>query len=141
LRGDVTGNFLVAQTLNVGTFPVSVAVGDFNNDGIQDLAVANADFNDPNFNSSSISVLLGNVDGTFQPAAPPRTFALGYTPWSVAVGDFNGDGIKDLAVANRGGDIFNGPVTVSVVLGNGDGSFAATPKVVGVGANPSSVAV
>ena len=137
LRGDGTGNFQQAQILNVGIFPVSVAVGDFNGDGIQDLAVANADFNEPNFNSSSISVLLGSGNG-FQPA---RTFALGYTPWSVAVGDFNGDGKPDLAVANRGGDIFYSPVTVSVVLGIGDGSFAATPKVVGVGANPSSVAV
>ncbi len=58
-----------------------------------DLAVANS-------SSHDISVLLGNGDGTFQAA---RRFGGGTspTPFSVAVGDFNGDGAFDLAVANR----------------------------------------
>jgi FG-GAP-like repeat len=59
-------------------------------DPSQDLAVANA-------NSNSVSVLLGNGDGTFQ---APRNFDTGIGPLSVVVGDFNGDGVRDLAVAS-----------------------------------------
>jgi len=69
-------------------------VGDFNGDGIQDLAVANA--GSP-IDLGNVSVLLGNGDGTFQPA---QNFGAGSGPSSVAVGDFNGDGKLDLAVAN-----------------------------------------
>src|SRR5207245_10696562 len=72
------------------------------------------------------------------PVAGPRTFTVGDTPFSVAVGDFNGDGKLDLAVANRG-NITPG-LTVAVVLGNGDGTFVVTPTV-GVGSHPSAVAV
>src|SRR2546426_12786327 len=65
-----------------GTNAHSVAVGDINGDGVPDLVVANIGSND-------VSMLLGNGDGTFQPA---RTFAAGTNPASVAVGDFNRDG-------------------------------------------------
>ncbi|PYM39561.1 MAG: hypothetical protein DME17_00520, partial [Candidatus Rokuibacteriota bacterium] len=138
LQGKGDGTFLAVQTLNVGIFPVSVAVGDFNGDGIPDLAVANADLGDASYSNSSISVLIGTGNGTFQPAAGPRTFTVGDSPWSVTVGDFNGDGKLDLAVANRG-NITPG-LTVAVVLGNGDGTFVVTPTV-GVGSHPSAVAV
>jgi hypothetical protein len=87
--------------------PAAVVVGDFNGDGIPDIAVANVGDN-------SVSVLLGNGDGTFQLAG---TFVVGRSPDAIAVGDFNGDGIDDLVTANRGSN------TVSVLLGNGDGSF------------------
>src|SRR2546428_10007115 len=77
-----------------------------------DLAVAN-------YCSNDVSVLLGNGDGTFQPAL---TFGAGSSPTSVAVGDVNGDGKPDLAVANAVTNYgFNG--TVLVLLGNGDGTF------------------
>ena len=76
--------------------PWSVAVGDFNGDGLPDLAVAN-------FFSNDVSVLLGNGDGSFQ---APRNFGAGSAPISVAVGDFNGDEVQDLAVANiRSNDV------------------------------------
>ena len=88
------------------TTPVSVAVGDFNGDGKADLAVVN------DSTSNSVSVLLGNGNGTFQAAVNYGLSASGY---SVAVGDFNGDGKADLAVANHSG--------VSVLLGNGNGSL------------------
>src|SRR3989441_5867008 len=68
---------------------------------------------------------------TFAPAA---TFGVGTHPQSVAVGDFNGDGKPDLAVANAGSD------TVSVLLGNGDGTFQAA-RTVAAGSSPISVAV
>src|SRR5437867_6797733 len=99
-----------------------MAVGDVNGDGRPDLAVANV-------NSGDVSVLLGNGDGTFQPAL---TFAAGYAPYSVAVGDFNGDGRPDLsAVAVRG---------VSVLLGLGAGSVQLARPFV-AGNSPFSLAV
>ena len=108
----------------MGTLPRSVAVGDFNGDGKPDLTVANQD-------ADTVSVLLGNGDGSFQ---APRTFAVGSVPFSVAVGDFNGDGKPDLTVANEN------VATVSVLLGNGDGSFQAQ-RTFAVGSTPISVAV
>src|SRR5215468_2279423 len=100
-------SFIARRDFVAGNTPVSVAVGDFNGDGLPDLVVAN-------FNSNNVSVLLGNGDGSFQAA---RNFGAGIGPASVAVGDFNGDGLPDLAVAN----VFSNDV--SVLLGNGDGSF------------------
>jgi hypothetical protein len=96
-----------------GTSPSSVAVGDFNGDGKPDLAVANYICNNcVNPPTGSVSILLGNGDSTFQPQV---SYAAGNSPLSVAVGDFNGDGKPDLAVAG-----YNG---VSILLGNGDGTF------------------
>jgi hypothetical protein len=88
--------------------PTSIAVGDFNGDGKLDLAVA------ANLNNNEISIFLGNGDGTFQ---PPVNYAAGNGPTSVAVADFNGDGKLDLAVADGVSP------AVNVLLGNGDGTF------------------
>ncbi len=109
-------------TYAAGDYPNSVVAADFNADGTLDLATAN-------YSSSNVSVLLGNSDGTFQPALDSPT---GANPLSVAVGDFNGDGKLDLATANVG--------DVSVLLGDGLGGFAA-PASIGTGSSPSSVAV
>src|SRR5262249_57760912 len=98
----------------------SVAVGDFNGDGVLDLAVANGGYND-------VSVLLGNGDGRFEVA---RSFGTGSCPISVAEGDFDGDGVLDLAVANYSSN------TVSVLLGNGDGSFQVA-RSFGASSSPS----
>jgi hypothetical protein len=83
-------------------------VGDLNGDGIQDLAVANFDdYGLPVV--GSVSVLLGNGDGSFQAA---QNFSGGTSSRSVAMGDFNGDGLLDLAVANEYSD------TVGVLINN-----------------------
>ena len=74
----------------------SVAVGDFNGDGKQDLAVANLALQ-----PYTVSILLGDGAGNF---SAPANFAVGVDPRSVAVGDFNGDGKQDLAVANAVSD-------------------------------------
>jgi hypothetical protein len=105
-----------------------VAVGDFNGDGKPDLAVANS-------SSNNVGVLLGNGDGTFQAAVH---YAVGSGPRSVAVGDFNGDGKPDLAVANS--DFISGIGSISVLLGNGDGTFQAAVNYA-AGSRPASVAV
>jgi hypothetical protein len=95
----------------------SLKVADFNGDGNLDLA-----FVDPVYGNAG--VFLGNGDGTFQPV---RTFSAGANfPESrfLAVGDFNGDGTADLAVANS---VDDGTHPVKALLGNGDGSFQ-TPQ-------------
>jgi len=102
-------SFMVRSDFGAGISPVSVAVGDLNGDGVQDLAVANFGVCEDWCFSSSVSVLLGNGDGSFQAA---RTFGAGLGPWSVAVGDFNGDGTPDLAVANWNSN------NVSVLINN-----------------------
>ena len=84
-------------------------VSDVNGDGIPDVVTAN-------YQSNTISVLLGNGNGTFQ---AQQTFATGSKPDSVAIGDVNGDGIPDLLVANLYSQ------SVSVLLGNGNGTFQA----------------
>ncbi len=115
---------LARRDVPTGLSPRAIAVGDFNHDGKQDMAVAN-------FNAGTVSILLGNGDGTFQ---PHRDYAVGTQPVFVAAGDLNNAGKLDLAVANFGSN------TVSILLGNGDGAFQ-THIDYATGANPSSVAV
>jgi hypothetical protein len=101
----------------------SVAIGDVSRDGKPDLAVTNQ-------SSNTVSVLLGNGDGSFGASVD---YGTGGVPISVAIGDLSGDGKADLAVANYGG-------AVSVLLGNGDGTFGAKADY-GAGNNPRSVAI
>src|SRR5262245_43020725 len=74
----------------VGAVPGAVVTADFNNDGRDDVATAVG---------NSVSVLLGNANGTLQPAL---TSPIGVYPQSLAVGDFDADGILDLAPAAGG---------------------------------------
>jgi len=104
--------FAPAVNYGAGSNPGFVAVGDFKEDGVPDLAVANTNLFGTG--SSSVSVLLGKGDGTFDAAV---NYGVGRNPRSIAVGDFNADHHADLAVANE-----NGP-RVSILAGNGDGTF------------------
>jgi uncharacterized repeat protein (TIGR01451 family) len=98
----------------VGTSPAAVFVADLNGDGKPDLAVANS-------GSGDVSVLLNNGDGTYKPAV---NFDAGMaSPTSIEVADFNNDGSPDVAVWSRTSDAS----TLTVLLGNGDGTFQA-PK-------------
>jgi hypothetical protein len=127
LMGNGDGTFQAPRSFATGSSPDSVAVGDFNGDGIPDLAVAN-------YASYTVSVLLGNGDGSFGAAV---NYYLGANPFSVTVGDFNGDGYPDLVVATS----YSGqPGTVSVLLGNGDGTFQVARRFA-AGSYPVSVAV
>ena len=121
LRGKGDGTFTALPvSLATGIGPHAIAVADFNGDGIPDLAVVN----DGSSAGGTVTVLLGNGDGTFLPAAksPPT----GIQPISITVGDFNGDGIPDLATANSGDNANKFKGTVTVLLGNGDGTFTPT---------------
>jgi hypothetical protein len=102
-------SFLTPVDHPAGGSPTAIVTADLRNDGIQDMVIGNP-------SAGTVSVLLGNGDGTFQPA---RSYATGAGPVAVAVGDFNGDGKLDIVTANAGSG------TVSVLLGNGDGTFQA----------------
>jgi hypothetical protein len=118
-----------------GTTPRAVATGDFNADGVPDLVVTNSNCaNFPNCGPSTISILLGNGDGSFQGPTGYSTGTDTY-PYFVAVGDFNGDKIADIAVANYATN------TVSVFLGNGDGTFQAHIDTSTGGEEPTSIAI
>ena len=134
LLGNGTGGFLAAQTFVVGSNPLSVAVGDFNGDGNQDLAIANTGAAD----SVNVSVLINMTP----PLAATVTFAAantfasgGSAPYSVVVGDFDGDGTQDLAVGNQNSN------NVSILKGNGAGSFSLVGSPFPAGSLPIGVAV
>ena len=122
-------SFAPAVPYPTGGGPVAVAVGDFTGNGILDLVTANQ-------SSNSISILLGNGDGTFQ---QPLTYPAGVLPTAVAVGDFTGNGILDIVVVNQGHDPSN--ASVSIFLGNGDGTFQNTVNYVGLNALAFAVVV
>jgi hypothetical protein len=127
LRGRGDGGFDLAVDFPAGGAPVSVAIGDLDGDGDADLAVADT--------LDEVSVLLGNGDGTF---AARVGYPSGDYSASVAVGDLNHDGRPDLVVANTGG--VPGYVgSVSVLLGNGDGTFGPTAQL--TASRPCAVAL
>ena len=126
LLGDGEGMFQAATNYPVGGGPQSLITGDFTGDGNLDLALANT-------TSDAISLLLGYGDGMFQQA---KQTLLGFTPSAIVDGFFSEDGRLDLAIASSG--ISSNSGTVSILLGNGDGTFyqpsdgvLPTPVVVG----------
>ncbi len=101
-----------------GTAPPAIAVGDLNGDGKQDLVVVNGG-GGPN-GDGLVAVLLGNGDGSFQPAVVYDTGTV-YSN-SVAIADLRGDGKFDIVVGSEGCPVADSDC-VSVLLGNGDGTF------------------
>jgi hypothetical protein len=118
-------------TPGVESVPQAVATGDLDGDGFADIAAANRGDN-------SVSVVLGNGDGTF---GPKTQFDVGTKPESVAIGNLNGGSIPDIAVANVDPGI--NPDSVSVLLGTGDGSFGAATSLPFPGGttDPLSIAI
>lgn len=110
LPGNGDGSLGTARTFDTNGSPGSVVVGDFNADGKLDLAATAGTVT----GGPTVSVLLGNGDGTFQ---PPRSSAIGTGGQWLTAADFNHDGRADLVTANTDGG------NVSVLLGKGDGTF------------------
>ena len=123
------GGYTRANTMPLagGSGAAGAAVGDFNGDGRADLAVADRD-------AGAAIILLGNGNGTFVPG-PGSPVAAGSGARAVAAGDFNTDGVADLAVANEGAD------TVTILLGTGTGGFTQLrDSPVAVGDGPTALA-
>lgn len=120
-NGD--GSFAAPQTIPAYTqgavggdvVPGSMVAADFNGDGKMDLALVGG-----LVSSDEVTILLGNGDGTFKPMGMGVGFGSSFN--ELATGDFNGDGIPDLVVAN-----YFSPSDAYVLLGKGDGTFTALP--------------
>jgi hypothetical protein len=121
---DCEGNyFLPIQAYPTGSTPYYVATGDFNGDGILDLAVAND-------GTDTVSVLLGNGDGTF---GNKTDYTVGSGPICILAADLNNDGVLDLATTAQNS------LVADVLFGDGHGGFGAAQSYP-VGPNPNSIA-
>src|ERR1700720_435607 len=103
-------SFRAPVHLPVGTHPMNVMIADIDKDGKRDIIVANGD-------NGNFSVYLGDGKGGF-PQAKGSPFPAGPNPNDVALGDFNGDGNLDVAIANPGVKL------VTLLLGDGKGEFS-----------------
>ncbi|MGE0127155.1 MAG: FG-GAP-like repeat-containing protein [Blastocatellales bacterium] len=126
LKGDGLGGFASGALLTTLTSPYFVAAADFNNDGALDLAVTH-------INAASVSVFTANGSGGFN---AKQDFAIGTGSFNLTIGDFNLDGNKDIAAANS---LANAAAAVSVLLGNGNGTFGAKTDFA-AGASPQGIA-
>ncbi len=124
-NGDGTFGSPTLYDVGAGTGPLAAA--DLRHDGNLDLVVINGV-------ADSVSVLLGNGDGTFQ---APMNFATPPGPVALVLGDFNGDGKIDIATADVSS---NQCLCVSVLLGNGDGTFQEPPIITPLTVTPYSLA-
>jgi hypothetical protein len=139
--GDGNGTFTAGQTISLSSEAPSfspgaegVVVADFNGDGILDIAVANVN-NYPN----AVTVLLGQGNGTFEPGwTSPSAMNLAQA-FGIAVGDFNGDGLPDLAVSVETGT--QNTKEVAILLSRGNGTFELARNIPSFVTFPSAVTV
>ena len=129
LLGNGNGTFQAATTIGTGgTGPASVSVADVNGDGQPDIVAAN-------YNSNTVSILLGTGTGSFALSGSPIATG-GSGVKSAVVADMNGDGKPDIVATNYNSG------TVTVLVGNGTGSFTqTTDSPVSVGSTPYNVVV
>ena len=116
---DGAGGLTLGGTAGTGMYLRTVVTGDFNGDGLADVAAGELD-------PSETVIMLGHGDGTF------HVYSIGGSASSLVVGDFDGDGVEDLAGPMMGH-------TAGILRGLGDGSFEP-PDMYGVGMTPQDLA-
>lgn len=121
--------FTTVSPSNVALQPLAIATGDFNGDGVMDAAVTSSGTN-------AVSILLGTGDGNFKPAV---NYPVGADPVAIVAGDFNHDGHLDLAVLNSNPNTGGAGGSISILNGQGDGTFVAGASY-GVGFIPTALA-
>ncbi len=110
--GSGAGNFQPAVSYSAGVNPLTLAVGELNQDGVSDFVVGTGDSNGNYY----IGVLLGNSNGTFNPIS---VFPTAFGPQSIALADLNGDGKLDVIATHCCGD----DLEMTYLLGNGNGTL------------------
>ena len=115
LMGNGDGTFQAPIFYPAGSYPSSIVAGDLTGNGVIDLAVANA-------GSDNVTVLLGNGHGGFQALLPISLGDQAHYPVAITAGDFNGNGVLDLAVVDQSTD------GVSILEGNGQGDSWRCPR-------------
>lgn len=136
--GNGKGRFPNGENLQAGACGYStqqMAIADLNGDVIPDIVATVLGVAD---NPGCLAIFLGQGNGVFSSAH--EISSGGNTPFSVAVGDLNHDGIPDLVVANFGDPFRNNFGNVSILMGNGDGTFQS-PVIYSGLIEPSQVAL
>ena len=118
LAGNGDGTFTARPNVTAAS-PGPLVTADFDGDGRTDVAFAS---NNTVAHSASVGILLGNGDGTFRTGS---SLSVNAQATNLAVADFNGDGIADIAVSS----VLGGTGSIGVLLGNGDGTFHSTTTV------------
>jgi hypothetical protein len=121
-KGDLTNGPMFAAGPG-SDMPLRSA--DFNRDGVPDIVMPDTAIG--HWNANAVSVLLGDGKCGFRPA-PGSPFPAGAVPWSVAVGDMNGDGIPDIVLVPYGAQVRDPrEIAATVLLGDGKGGFHPMP--------------
>jgi hypothetical protein len=132
--GNGDGTFVSPATLATGVGPVWIATGNFNTDTTKPGSDKFLDLAVVNHGDNSVSIFLGKGDGTFKPATPPTlSTGTGSGPVSAVATSLTASGFVDIVAANHANN------TLSVFLGNGDGTFK-TPTTITTGHSPTSIA-
>ena len=127
LGSGIAGMNWAASHVSTPGPAASIAIADFNGDGFADMAAITA--------PASVTILLGKGNGAFTALAQKP--ATGTNPSAIVAADFNSDGKLDLAVLNVGDGNSNG--TVTILLGNGDGTFTSGTQSPATGPEPGAL--
>lgn len=125
--GNSYGQYMTATNYTLGNTATAVATGDFNGDGYPDLAVLESG------TPGTVNLYLTAADNSGA-LSTPVSYTVGNTPVSIVSGDFDGDGVLDLAVLNQGDQ------TVQLLSGAGDGSFTSKASYTVTGSTPYAIA-